>query len=60
MLIYKRNVNVWVCYVLFNRKGKYLYILYRFFFLFNKIVRDVNDDILYLEVKEGDSWKKEK
>lgn len=31
-----------------------------FFFSPNKIARDVNDDISYLEVKEGDSWKNEK
>lgn len=43
-----------------NRKGKYLYTLHRLFFSPNKIARDVNDDISYLEVKEGDSWKKEK
>lgn len=33
---------------------------HRLFFSPNKIARDVNDDISYLEVKEGDSWKKEK
>lgn len=53
-------MSAWACHVLFNRKGKYLYTLHRLFFSPNKIARDVNDDISYLEVKEGDSWKKEK
>lgn len=43
-----------------TEKGKYLYTLHRLFFSPNKIARDVNNDISYLEVKEGDSWKKEK
>lgn len=60
MLTHKRNVNVLTHHVLFNRKGKYLYILHRIFFSPNKIAKDVNDDISYLEVTEGDSREKRK
>lgn len=49
----------YVMFCLIEKENICIYCI-GFFFLFNKIVRDVNDDILYLEVKEGDSWKKEK